>query len=302
MGKSVKIRAFRVDVGNFANKQSDLYSLINNRLTSSIANDRRLLLNENDPDKEEDLICDYNTSSNTVFGSLFRIRNTENIPEIPDSVFEHNTIHINDLQPLTLNSSVYYKNHYYFLISNNYLLVTLKGPTTIKHFQTYINWLIEAISDKVLYEFTPIVKDIPEIQLEDLKSLKIQDPARKETDEFNLTETKRIGMDYVMSLLKDVVSLDEVKLSEIISAELILKFRKPQSMTKEDYQNYFGAALKPVADLENITFYPKKGKPISGAEMEEIKEVIIETTDTGRISEQELKQEMEKYLLELQNA
>nr|WP_164881946.1 hypothetical protein [Ornithobacterium rhinotracheale] len=33
-------------------------------------------------------------------------------------------------------------------------------------------------------------------------------------------------------------------------------------MTNEDYQNYFGTFIKPISDLENVTFYSKKDNPI----------------------------------------
>lgn len=301
MGKTVKLRAFKVSKNNTIDNNTNLFSLLSKHLTESTAKERRMALNENDPEKEEDLICYYQNSNNFIFGALLRIRNSENIPEIPDAVFEENVIHLDQLQNLEFASSTHYKNHYYFLISDNHLIVSLRGNITITHFQTYINWLLESVRGNNLFEFTPMVKDTPDIPLKDLKQIKIQDPARKETDNYDLTETKKFSIQALTELFKDVISLDEVKLSEVISAELLLKFRRPSSMSKEDYENTFGAALKPVSDLENVTFYPKKGSPITGSEIEEKIEVQVETTASGNISEPELKQAMEKYLRQLQN-
>lgn len=301
MGKAVKLRAFKITISNFADNQSKLFGLLSSKLTESAAKDRRMLLNEHDPDKEEDLICDYQNGHDTVFGAVLRIRNSENIPAIPDDIFEGNTIHLEQLDGFDVNSSVFYKNHYYFLISNDYLIVNLKGQSTITHFQTYINWLLGEERGDELYEFTPVVKEVPDLQLNDINRIKIQDPARKETDAFDLTETKKLSFGYLSHLLKDVASLDEVKLSEVVSAELLIKFKKPKKMTQEDYQNSFGAYLKPIADTENVTFYPKKGAPINGSDILAIKDVSIEETDSGKISEPQLRQEMERYLRETSN-
>lgn len=298
--KTIKMRAFRIGKNNISN-DINLFDFISQKLEETTANERRMVLNQQDEQKEEDLICFYEKPNNSVFGMLLRIRNSDNVPNIPDDVLEQNKFKLEDLPNFEFDTTVLYKDHYYFLVKDNYLIVTLRGNVTIKHFQTYTNWLIEEERKNTLFEFTPIVKEVPEFPLNELKSIKFEDPARKEEDSYEQTETKKLSINFLQSILKDVISLDEVKLSEIVSAELLLKFRKPKTMTNEEYQNYFGALLKPTSDLENITLYPKKGKFIKGSDIEEMKEVKIETTEKGTISEKQLKQEMEKYLNELQN-
>ncbi|MGK7648401.1 hypothetical protein ACSQ7D_00095 [Capnocytophaga sp. G1920] len=297
--KNVKCRAFRISTSDFSDNAKSIFSLLCEQLPKSKANERRMRLNTKDESREEDLICDYEISEGVIFGTLLRIKSSDNIPEIPEEVFEENIIHLEQLRDLDVNSSLFYKDHYYFLLNDKYLIVTLRGNITITHFQTYTNWLLQSIRLNTLFEITPIVKEKP-ISLSDLKSIKIEDPVRKEEDSFNLTETKTISFKLLTEMLTDVCSFDEVKASEIISAELLLKFNKPKKMKEEEYQNYFGALLKPVSDLENVTFYPKKGKVIKGDEIEEMREFKIETTDSGKISEPELKQAMEKYLRELE--
>ncbi|MDY3344326.1 hypothetical protein PG593_04430 [Riemerella anatipestifer] len=299
--KTVKMRAFRITNNNIHSDNVNVFPLLSEQLKNSTANERRLVLNDKDPNKEEDLICDYKVSTSTIFGALLRIRNGDNIPELPEEIFESNTIHLEELDDLKIESSLFYKDHYYFLLSENYLIVTLRGNVTITHFQTYINWLLESVRAKDLFEFTPIVKNVPDMPLKDIKQITIKDPARQKEDAYELTETKKFSIDILCSMLKDVTSLDEVMLSEVISAELLLKFSKPKKMTNEEYQNYFGAFIKPISDLENVTFYPKKGNAIKAEEIEEIEEVKIETTDSGKISEPELKQVMEKYLNQIEN-
>lgn len=297
--KNVKCRAFRISTSDFTDNAKSIFSLLCEQLPKSKANERRMRLNTKDESREEDLICDYEISEGVIFGTLLRIKSSDNIPEIPEEVFEENIVHLEQLRDLDVNSSLFYKDHYYFLLNDKFLIVTLRGNITITHFQTYTNWLLESIRFNTLFEITPIVKE-KSISLSDLRSIKIEDPVRKEEDSFNLTETKKISFELLTEMFRDVCSLDEVKASEIISAELLLKFNKPKKMKEEEYQNYFGALLKPVSDLENVTFYPKKGKPIKGDEIEEMQEFKIETTDSGKISEPELKQAMEKYLRELE--
>ena len=280
--KNVKCRAFRISTSDFTDNAKSIFSLLCKQLPKSKANERRMRLNTKDESREEDLICDYEISEGVTFGTLLRIKSSDNIPEIPEEVFEENIIHLEQLRDLDVNSSLFYKDHYYFLLNDKFLIVTLRGNITITHFQTYTNWLLESIRFNTLFEITPIVKE-KSIFLSDLRSIKIEDPVRKEEDSFNLTETKTISFKLLTEMFRDVYSLDEVKASEIISAELLLKFNKPKKMKEEEYQNYFGALLKPVSDLENVTFYPKKGKAIKGDEIEEMREFKIETTDSGKI-------------------
>ncbi|AMD84118.1 hypothetical protein SAMN05444369_10883 [Capnocytophaga haemolytica] len=298
--KNVKCRAFRISTNNFTDNAKSIFSLLCEQLPKSKANERRMRLNTKDESREEDLICDYEISEGVIFGTLLRIKSSDNIPEIPEEVFEENIVHLEQLRDLDVNSSLFYKDHYYFLLNDKYLIVTLRGNITITHFQTYTNWLLESLRANTLFEFTPIIKENPNISLSDLKSLRIQDPVRKEEDNFDLTETKSISFKLLREMLTDVLSFDEVKASEVISAELLLKFSKPKKMKEKDYQNYFGAQLKPISDLENVTFITKKGKTIKGDEMQEMQEFKVETTDSGKISEPELKQAMEKYLRELE--
>lgn len=98
-------------------------------------------------------------------------------------------------------------------------------------------------------------------------------------------------------LLKEQATLEDIVLDEIISAELLIKFKKPKRMTDDEYKKKLGAVLKPVADLDNVSFRSKKtGKMVMGKDVLYTKLVSIETTSSGHIVEQQLIQEMAKFL------
>lgn len=301
MGKKVKLRAFKISVNDIKAIPDDLISFIKTKLETTTANDRRMTINEND--NEEDLISDFSLDETSIFSAILRIRPAESVPKIPDEYFNEKYIHIMDLDRLDNESSIIYKDHYYFMIRGDFLVTNLKLTTTISRLQTYINWIIEKERKNLFFEFTPLVKMVDGLKIIDLKSVKVIDPQidnySKNTEE--KTEVKRFAIDVLKSVLKDVISLDDILLSEVVSAEVLLKFKKPAKMDPEDYEKELGAYLKPISDMNNVTFYPKKGSPISAEEIQVIKEVDIDTTSTNLLSEHHLKQEMERFLNELNN-
>ena len=100
-------------------------------------------------------------------------------------------------------------------------------------------------------------------------------------------------------MFKEVETLKNIELEKFVSAELLIKFSKPKDITKEEYQKFLGAYLKPISDTENVIFVPKKGSPIKSSEILEVKTVKIDLTESNKISEPNLFQEIEKYLIEL---
>ncbi|HEF0030338.1 TPA: hypothetical protein R8G57_004938, partial [Citrobacter freundii] len=74
-------------------------------------------------------------------------------------------------------------------------------------------------------------------------------------------------------------------------------------MTDDEYERALGAYLKPVSDLDNVSFKRKDNKTeIKGKDLLLTKAVDIETTQSGKLVEQQLLQEMSKFLVELSDA
>ncbi len=293
--KKFKLRAFKVENSIVTQEESNVMNLLQERLEATIANDRRMVLNEQD--RDEDLICNYTTRPDYVWGSSLRITPSEEVLNIPDSLFREQRIVLEDLNNLQEQGSIIYKSHFYFLISNKFLITTLPGNTTISRFQTYINWFLEDSRRETLFEFTPDIKESPIYDLKSLRKISVNDPVIEGDSTSN--ERKMLSLEMLKRLFSDVSSYDETTLSEIVSAELLLKFRKPQSMSKQDYQNALGAYLKPISDTDNVTFHPKKGPAVSGSEILNVEEVEVEKLESNNISENELMQKMEAFLRNL---
>ncbi len=102
--------------------------------------------------------------------------------------------------------------------------------------------------------------------------------------------------------MSDSEQLNDMMLSQMISAELLIKFKKPRRMTDDEYSRALGAYLKPVSDLDNVSFKRKDNKTeVKGKDLLLTKSVSIETTQSGKLVEHHLLQEMSKFLLELSN-
>lgn len=306
--KTVKLRAFSIANYEMGKKDSGLMEMLSDALSGSVANNRRMRLNEDDPQKEEDLISDFTVKGKIhLCGAILRIASSGDIPNIPDNYLEKEKITITDLDTLEIGASTIYKTHYYFLLNNNYMITTLQGNISIKRFQTYINWLLEDVRGDQMFEFTPCVTNTPKAKLSELKNIifknnNIQTDFKPINQEGVIkSNISKAGEAVIKLFINDTAKLEELKEAQIISAELLIKFSRPAKMSKEDYEKKMGAYLKPFADTEDVVFTTKRGDKVTGAEILRTKSVEIELTDSLKISEPQLYQEMEKFLKEVCN-
>lgn len=301
--KEIKLRAFKIENNDINKKNSGLLAILSSKLEKSKAKERIMLLNQDDPKKEEDLISDYQVKIDMhISGAMLRIMESSETPSIPDTLFDETKFVISELDKLEIGNSKIYKDHYYFLLNNNYIITNLPGAYSITRFQTYINWLLENERGNNLFEFTPLIVVRDDITLSELKNIKIKDPVSKEPQTPNEVNSKKIlglSKDLIYNLFKDVQSFQDIALEKIVSAELLIKFKKSKDISKEEYQRILGAYMKPISDIENVTFVPKKGSPIKSSEILRVKSVNIELTESNKLSEPQLLQEMEKYLNEI---
>ncbi|RTZ49406.1 hypothetical protein EJ377_01770 [Chryseobacterium arthrosphaerae] len=172
MGKSIYLRAFRIENADITRRTLDVKELLEAKLESTTVEQRRMLLNSDD--NEEDLICDYFKSRPYVFAAILRIKPKGDVPNIPDSLFNDNKFLISELDELDIDATLVYKDHYYFLMNNEYLVTNLPRNITVSRLQTYINHLLEDERDETVYEFTPLVKETPQYSLSDLKTIKFK--------------------------------------------------------------------------------------------------------------------------------
>jgi len=308
--KNLKLRAFEIQNNELSQSNSGLLSILSQKLRGSVAQNRRMRLNVDDPKNEEDLVSDYDVKENyLVLGVVLRIMPSDDVPNIPDELFDQEKIEMNELDTIHTQSSNIYKEHYYFMLNNRYLITTLSSNKPITRFQTYINWLLDKERGTKLFEFTPIIKPAPEVRLGDLKEIKISDTSirtvsnggvNNSNDDF-VQKIKNLGKEAISFFLNDTQNFSEIELEQIVSAELLIKFAKPKKKDEENLKRSLSALLKPISETDNVVFRPKKGPAIKGCDLLWTKSVEIDTTETNKISEPQLFQEMEKVLSELEN-
>ena len=302
--KNVKLRAFRIENPSITEMDSGILNLIAKVLDeTSTAGIRRMILNEEDDD--EDLLSDFNWQENQcfVFGMMLRIIPGDTGGQISDGLFTHKRISISELTSSGKDISLY-KDHYYFAMNNTHLVTTLSGTYSIDRFQTYINWLLRSVRKLKMFNFTPEMTFPEELKLSEIKDIEIGESSNVTANikgEVNtLTKIHDLSVDIVNSLFKDVDTLSEIQRNQLISAKLILKIKgKPKDMTKEDFQRIMGAIVKPMSGDHGVSVISKSGKKFNGDSIKKVKSVTVDTTSKNKIVEEQLKQYMEGFLIEL---
>ena len=62
--------------------------------------------------------------------------------------------------------------------------------------------------------------------------------------------------------------LQDVDLSQIVSAKLLIQLKNPTKKSPEEVKKAFSAVLKPVSDLDNISFKTRRGASVTGSQLE----------------------------------
>lgn len=311
--KDIVLRAFKIKNSTLSKKSSGFKSKLLEQLENT-TNVRERFMPLNNSDSEKDLISNYSNLEKYkhLYCTMLRIIQDKDIDKIDDSFFNKRTFAIADLESTSNQSGYICKDSFYFTINDNFLVTNLHSRTTISRIQTYLRYFLEDIS----IEFTPMIEFNKSRQIKELSYIKFQDtPVIQNKAEISYetdvksedTKTKRIdikgaAIDLIKSILSDTKSLNNIKLEEVISAELFLRFKKPKKMTREEYENILGASLKPVSDVDNIIFKPKKGgADIKGKDLLKTKLVSISTTSNGRLNENEVFQAMSNFIIELED-
>lgn len=325
----IVLRAFKINNPNATTATSQVREKLEAFLESDHSAEQRcLVLNPDDTNKEQDLISDYSSKGKdqSLFCTLLRMKIGNGVQHITNELLNEHKFSINDLKQRTIKTAGIYQRHYYFSILGDYL-VTACMPLnqTIKQLQTYLAWLLK---NEVL-EITPMISPPKECKLSDLVSATFADPEFNDVSPFQSeqnahthnqqttknnpiqnvenTETKRSWLNVAVikellpKLLREKSDFKDVEdLAKIISAELVVKFKKPRRMVQEDYEKILGATLKPVGDIENVKFKTKDKKNIvKGKDLLKTKTVEIEKTESGYLVEEQLIQAMAHYLQEI---
>lgn len=308
--KLVKLRAFRFENNLVSEPNSKVMSILFHKLKNTNVQKRRMKLSSEEEDKEEDLISYYELRDKiAIMGVILRIAPSDESSTIPDNLFDKNKIEMTELQNIETDAGYIQKNHYYFYLNDKYVITNLRSNLTISSFQTYLNWLLKEERQKKLYEISPIITLPPETSLSELKSLSFMDtsihgsakadtPITKGTGSVK-AQIKKTAFEALKDLFVDTKSFEEIKNSQILTAEILIKFVKPKNMTKEEFSKFMAATLKPVSECDNVILKTKNNRTLKGSEIQKIKTVEVELTNSGNLSEPDLWQKMEKFVDEL---
>lgn len=227
--KKLTLRAFKIENPSLTEPHSGILGLLQEVLTSeSIAAQRRMPLNAEDPDR--DLLANFTWATNNsyMFGLMLRIIPADNGGVISEELFSQPTITMAQVNAGHPDQSQY-KDHFYFALNNNYLVTSLAGNINIDRLQTYINWLLEGVRGERLFQFTELTKLPDGVQLSQIKDIQFVGGgnvvAATPTENEPTTFSARLGGltdDLLGQLIGDASSLAEIRSNQLIEARLFL--------------------------------------------------------------------------------
>lgn len=307
--KRITLRAFKIDNPNLTESHSGILEKLRVVLTdSSTAADRRMPLNQNEPDR--DLLSDFAWASNNkyLFGMILRIIPAENGGVLDEDVFNQHTITISQINAGNPGQSQY-KDHFYFAINNDYLVTNIPGNLNVDRFQTFINWLLRDVRGERLYRFTELTKLPDGVKLSDIKEIQfVGGGAVATTSTTGTTPTtikaklSQISDDILRSLVGDTVNLSEIRDNRLIEASLYLRVKgRPKEMAENEFKRVMSAIATNVTNDSGIVVKTKDGNKYTGEAVKVKKCINVDCIGPNQIVEEQLKQDMELFLSEIKN-
>lgn len=298
--KQVTLRAFCVQPSDLFQSDRDLFLKLKDKLKEhERVTSRRMRLSSNT--NEEDVLAYYDEplkEHNSVFCTIVRIV-LGNMPKISSALLDKKSFTLADLKAEDLDVSALYKSDYSFRVSNNFIVTNLPSNFTISRLQTYLNWFLDDY-----YDISPLIDVEQARRAADIRSITIQDPIYGELKQDNSKNwlLKNIGIPAVKKLFNETKAMRDLELESIISAKLVLEIDKPNRKNSAAIQQFYSAFFKPIADIDNIVVTTRDNQKIlKGKDLLRTKIVEIDTDDFGNIIDQNLSQEMQKFILELEN-
>lgn len=305
--KKLTLRAFKISNPNLTTQDSGILELLQRALElKSTASSRRMPLNAEDPDR--DLLANYTWGPNNVylFGMMLRIIPAESGGIIDEALFEQPTITMAQIDAGSPEQSQY-KGHFYFAINNNFLITNLSSNINVDRIQTYINWLLENVRGERLFQFAELTKTPEGLKLSQIRDIQFVGggnaissmPVPNERSTC-LTYFSQLTSSILEQIISDTPSLEKIRESQLIEAKLLLKVKgKPKEMGKEEFQRIMSAIVTNVTNDNGIVVHTKDNNKYTGADIKVKKSIIVESSGTNRIVEEQLKQEMELFLGEI---
>ncbi|WP_319927799.1 hypothetical protein [Xenorhabdus littoralis] len=319
--KPVRFKAFKIENNSISKSSNGISSILRLLLEQSDSVESRcLVLSPEDPKQEQNLISyfQYSEHSKSILCTMLKIAPGNEMEHVTNELFRKKLFTMDEIGKTNIDTSAICKEYYYFAISDNYLVTNQALNRTIHSLQTYLRWFL----NNELIEFTPVIDLKNETKIKEILSIEVKDPIHskkqkalknKDEDPKNNNSLQTIGekvinlpklaVDVLRNCMSEARNFDDIQLSQLISAKLLIQFKKkPKKMTDEDYASILGATLKPMAALDSISFKTANGaKMVKGSELLRLKVVNIEITESGKLVEKQVLQEMGRFIVDLEN-
>lgn len=314
--KEVKLYAFSVysSEGKLTKSHASITKWLQEKLQDSKLDDRCMKLSLLSDDSDEDFIGDYSKLSNSsyVYGTLFRITPSENVPSFTDELLTKSTISMAEIESLSKKNGVRkaYKNHLYFYITDD---IIITNTSSAKKLETYLNWYLEVFLLENYISIRPRVKKIDKTTLGSLKELKIEEPKRPKKaksleKEKSKTTVKTMAIvdgikEKVLNLLVKDYGLDKLtadNFNDVVRVQLsILIAQNTDVMPNSEAARKTLESVLNVVSNDALEFVGKKGARIKSEEMQIRKDVSVELSSNGFLNEPSLYKEMKIFRSEI---
>ncbi|UXN05233.1 hypothetical protein [Bartonella sp. HY761] len=304
--KKVKLRVFTITSLDLKKNADDLVHDFSAQLDASKDAEQRIV-KINSSSEEGDLCCEFKKemidNAEQLFGTMITIKSSSDIGNIPKDFLIRKTFALSEIKEKeSQTSDLKTISEFYYLIKGKYLVCNLPGNKTIKRFEAYISSLLKTNN----YNLSPKIAPQHAAKLSDLKLIKVGpnfsfNKNQQETQKKSFSIKNSVS-EVLAKIVGDSPSLKDVNLEDILTAELILKVKKPRAMSDEDFEKSYGALLRPVADTDDITLTDRKGNTYKGSEIECKEEIEVTLTEDGAISEPELKMAMRRYIDQIEQS
>lgn len=263
----------------------------------SILSSRKMQLNKRD--SEEDLLAYFSFSDEGyIFGTMMTLVSGAETGTVPEDMLKNTVM---DLEELTKDgeTTIKYRGVYYFAISSSRLVVSKHN--CISRLSAYMNWLIDKNRGKNIYSFTPVIKEIPEVDIQTIKKIVFSSGLSLGLGAKSNDTKMKFGAGKMTEYLLHFLSERNSKLKELVeagvaTADVVVNIeKKPKEMDKEEYNALISSS---IATDEEVCFIRKDDKKIKGSCVHLQRAIEIENTARGFVSEIQLKQQMESLLWE----
>lgn len=305
--KSETLYAYTVESNALTTDACRLYRDLKSVLASeekATLGDRRMVLSHRSTDS--DVLSFYTIGKSYIFGAMITLSEGGASGAVPNEILQKNSLNTDELTPDEIGA-LRYRGIYYFAITESTLIINDSRMT--KRLGSYLNWMLESQRGDTLYSFDPIVKIHEQVELSNVSSIVFSSGINLELSPQGsyLPENARKSFELSNSLfpwIKKKLAGDTelIRLLDegVLHAQVVLKVstKRPEGRTKEDHKKLLSASL---STDENVTFVTKKGKDIKGASTHLFKSVSIDRTENNHLIEEALKQEMERFISEIQD-